>query len=190
MTVVEQRVDPVLGTYLEFRGRRSWWWRRIALYILFVVCSLIFLALGESGYQPGLPHNALILSLWPLMLPLLVVFGWGLVLALLDGIGPRYVELRVGETGFALTKGKVRRDVSWSSVRAIEIDSSFSFWRPSSVRVTLKHPRGRPRQDQPRPEDSISIRTDLMSLRALEIVSEMSAAHERWHDQSQTPTPS
>ncbi len=172
--------DPVLGTCLVFHGRRFWLWGRIAFLILFTLCSLVLAALGESGFRSSLAHNNLILALWPLMLVLSVVFGWGIVLALLDAIGPRYAELRVGDNGFAMTKGGDRADVYWSSVRAIAVDTSF--WRQPCVRVTLDHRRAVKRNGQSQVNESLLIRTDLMSLKAQQIAVEMSAARARGHD--------
>lgn len=179
--------DPALGACVTFRDRPELAWFRVVMCLLFVACSLIWVYLGSSGFRTSLPSRNGQLALWPLVVFLSAVFAWGTLLALVDAVGTRCAELRVGEEGFSTTMRGERTDILWSSVRSVERETLSAFWARSGVRVKFLHPRtGQPDgqlQSDDKSRHDLVIRTDFM-LDFRVIAQEMSAARKRWHDRS------
>ena len=179
--------DPVLGRCTVFRGSRSLLWRRIAFLILGVGCSLVMAALGVSGVRGSVTFARWLLALWPLLALLACVLAWGILLALRDAVGPRYSDLRIGENGFAVTRGTERTVTPWSSVRAVKLAPSF--WGAWSVRVSLKYPGLAWHKDDTRVSDSFLLRVDLMSVSAREAEALMSRVRNRRKDATEVAKP-
>jgi hypothetical protein len=188
LEVGRREEDPVLGACQVFRDRPDWAWRKVAMFLLGVAAGLIWVHLGSSGFDTSLPSRNALLALWPLLVPFSGVMAWGTWLALVDALGPRCAELRVGEEGFATTMRGRRTDLLWSSVRSVEREAFSSFWGRFGVRVKFLHagtmrPDGQFQSNGDQSPDDLVFRTDAMVNSRL-IAEEMSAARKRWHDKS------
>jgi hypothetical protein len=161
--------DPELGTCSVYVGNGSWLRRRIGMYLLFLAATAAMTGLGASGYRSSVPHNNLILALWPLGVVVAGVFVVGVLLAVSDALKPRWRELWIGQQGFAVARGRDRTSIRWSSVGAIARVRSM-WWLGGAVKVTFRDAGGR------LTSQSLTIRTDLMSLPSSSIVECMAAA--------------
>lgn len=168
-SVTRREDDPVLGTATVYSEIPFMAGRRVATGVL-AMASFIFLAwLGASGYQPDLAHNAALLRLWPLAIPLAALSVVATILWAIDATRPRCVELRIGQNGFSVTIGAGRNNYLWSAVRSVEREE-FSYWLGRfGVRVRTRH------------DGDMHFRTDVLGNSRL-IAWEMSDALKRWND--------
>jgi len=158
----EEDEDPVLGRCLVFQGRLTWVWGMLAISLVGAACLALLTYAGATGFEASPTYTHWILSIWPVY-PLVALVGLcGLPRMLWDALGPRYRELRVGEHGLAIKIDDIRTDVLWSSVAEVIIVRTF--WGNQYLRIRLRG--GKHGGGSGSGEESIDIRTDLMSLSA------------------------
>ena len=151
-----------MGRCLIFHGRLTWASGVLAISLLSEASLALLTYAGATGFEASPTYTHWILSIWPVYPVMALVGLCGISLTLWDALGPRYRELRVGELGLAIKIDDIRTDVLWSYVGKVVVVRTF--WGNQYLRVRLKG--GKHLSGSGSGEESMDIRTDLMSLSA------------------------